>query len=595
MPRSRRENKVFEINIRTLTVSRVEDLSPGFRRITLTGGQLRPFTTSDGIKVGELQSLGFDDHVKLVVPGHGESAAVPPRQVDGLLDWSGASPAKDFTPRRWDPVAGEMDLDFVRHGTGFASSWVERVQAGDLAHIAGPKISALLPTGVDWLLLGGDETALPAMARLLEEWPTGVRGQLFVEVGGPADELPLAVPDGVELTWVHRGAVAAGASTALFDAVTAAPWWPGEAYCWFAGEAISLKPIRNWLKNERQVPPDCYEVTGYWRYSAAPATEDGKPLADPGEEAVDALRQRWEQLTDLTAPSVVWTAVASGVLGHLERQPCSPAVLARELGLDEPTLRALCRYLVSVDVLAADPTDPSVTGAGVLRLGGIGEFVVSEDDEYDDPALALWALTPDRLLTTLRTGAPAPSATGEQMVQVLAADSPLGQAARDFVTFDAAWPASSVLSHHAWDEHSSVTVRGLGADALATALRDTHPGLPVTVGEADASDADARAATAAMQWLETLDDPAVEAAMRRMREQLERSGATLVLVERVLEDDGVHDHDAELDLQLRAAFGGGLRSAAQIEQLLDDAGFSLISTPGGRDLGWERRLWVARA
>ncbi|WP_087623542.1 siderophore-interacting protein [Aeromicrobium sp. PE09-221] len=409
MPRTRREQRIYPISVRELTVSRVVDLGPGMRRITLTGAQFGAFATADGIAVPPLRNEGFDDHVKLIVPGNGQTAARPPRQVEGHLDWSGSSPAKDYTPRRWDPVSGELDLDFVRHGTGYASSWVETVHPGDTAFIAGPKSSALLPEGVEWILAGGDETALPAIARLLEEWPAGVRGQVFIEIADDTHRLDVASPEGVDVTWLPRDGAAPGTSDVLERAITSAPWWPGVVFCWLAGEAMRLKPLRTFLKVEREVPRDCLDITGYWRRTATTPDESSRPAdavdLDAAEEAAV------EEAFDMTRPVVLRAAVATGVLARLERAPASVPALARELNLDAPALRGLLRYLATLDVVALDPADPALVGDGSLRLGATGELIATALDELGDPALDALDMTPERLVATLRTGAAAPTAT----------------------------------------------------------------------------------------------------------------------------------------------------------------------------------------
>ncbi len=112
---------------------------------------------------------------------------VLPRQQVSSLDWSDGRPvAKDYTPVRHDPEKGEIDFDFVRHDGGVASTWAENAVPGDSAWIAGPKMSHSHPEGADWILVVGDETALPAIGRWLAEMPEGTKARVFVEVGRTA-------------------------------------------------------------------------------------------------------------------------------------------------------------------------------------------------------------------------------------------------------------------------------------------------------------------------------------------------------------------------------------------------------------------------
>ncbi len=267
MPRLRRETTALPPVLRRLEVVAVRDLSPGMRRVTLGGPELAE-NDAHGFTVPALRTDGFDDHVKVFVPVPGQDVPLLPVQEPERLDYTatGLRPlAKDYTPRRLDLDALELDLDFVRHGDGHASGWVERVRAGDPAWIAGPAVTAGRPHGVDWFLLVGDETALPAIGRFLEELPEGTPAQVVVEVADVAHEQPLRHRPEVEVRWLHRDGAAPGTTDLLVDAVRDAPWWDGEAYVWASGESQAMRAIRSFLRAERPVPRDCLDVTGYWR------------------------------------------------------------------------------------------------------------------------------------------------------------------------------------------------------------------------------------------------------------------------------------------------------------------------------------------
>jgi NADPH-dependent ferric siderophore reductase len=625
MPRTRRETKTFPINVRELVVSRVRDVSPGMRRITLTGAQLRGFTTADGIRVPPLRSEGFDDHVKLVVPGPGQERPVPPVQVEGHLDWSppgGRPTAKDYTPRRWDPEAGELDLDLVRHGTGAAARWADRVRPGDPAHIAGPKSSAMLPEGVDWLLVAGDETALPAIGRLVEELPDGLPAQVFVEVAGPDHRLPLAERSGVEVTWLYRDGAEPGTTDLLERAVRTATWWPGEVFAWIAGEAGSVKPIRSHLKLERGVAPDCLEVTGYWRRTAVAADGTGAMVEEDDQDAT--AYERLEALSDLTGPSALRAAVTVGLLARLERGAAPVAELADELRLAERPLRALLRYLAARDVVAPDPADPACTGGAPVALGPVGDLLVEEDDALSAldqrSGAALLELSPARVVELLVTGRAAPAADGRPVAEVLAADGARAADLRARRGEESVWSSPSVAAHHDWSRYGTVTLLGAGAPETAATLLHENPALRATVVDLpsvldavrpsfDASVADrvtwlpgsplaplppVEGAVLVTHLLDQLTDADAVFVLRGLGAAL--GGADLLVAELVLDpDEEADDHDADLDLRLWTAFGSGTRTPAELERLFATAGLTGLAAAGGQDLGWDMRLWVLSA
>ena len=139
-----------EVRARRAEVVAVTDLTPRMRRVTLRGD------------LADLPGDGPTDHVKLFFPLHGEES-IPDIGPRGLLVPPPGTPRpyREYTVRRHD--GDEVDVDVVRHGSGLASSWVED-PVGAL-WLLGPR-SSLEVAPRDWYLLGGDETALPALARV---------------------------------------------------------------------------------------------------------------------------------------------------------------------------------------------------------------------------------------------------------------------------------------------------------------------------------------------------------------------------------------------------------------------------------------------
>ncbi|WP_312008562.1 siderophore-interacting protein [Nocardioides alcanivorans] len=82
--------------------------------------------------------------------------------------------AREYTVRRL--AAGELWVDLVMHPEGAAMDWLASVAPGDEVVVVGPRVSRALPQ-VNDLVVIGDVTALPAVARLLETWPAGLRGR----------------------------------------------------------------------------------------------------------------------------------------------------------------------------------------------------------------------------------------------------------------------------------------------------------------------------------------------------------------------------------------------------------------------------------
>ena len=80
---------------------------------------------------------------------------------------------------------------------------------GDTVTVTEPKASFALPADAAWLLLVGDLTALPAIARILETGP-GVPTYVLAEV--PDDELLAGyLPGHADVTWLEPPAPTARA------------------------------------------------------------------------------------------------------------------------------------------------------------------------------------------------------------------------------------------------------------------------------------------------------------------------------------------------------------------------------------------------
>ena len=260
MARTRRSVLHWPAVLRELTVSRVIDVTPTLRRITLIGAELAEFPVVGGTAAA-FRSEGFDDSIKVLVPFDGETRPPLPVQGPDRLEWgaAGGRPiAKDYTPRSCSDT--ELDLEFVRHGHGFASTWVEHVAPGSLAWIVGPTRSSLWPEDIDAAVLLADETALPAVARLLDEWPEERRVPTSIIIEVPSEQSIAQLParDGVQVQWVHG-------REAWVQAARDLAWPEGDVFVWVAGEAGAVRDLRRFASNERSVPRDLLDATGYWR------------------------------------------------------------------------------------------------------------------------------------------------------------------------------------------------------------------------------------------------------------------------------------------------------------------------------------------
>jgi NADPH-dependent ferric siderophore reductase len=197
------------------------------------------------------------------------------------MEWPEDQPrpaVRTYTPRRWDPAAGTLEVEFVLHGTGPASDWAEQAGVGDGLAVAGPGGRVSLDFEADHYLVAGDETAIPAIGMLLEALPPAATIAAFIEVDSSDDEMELPVTPGTTLTWLPRRR--AGAWGAELEAAVAVADIPEGTQAWIACEAVAVRRIRRQLLSVRALPVTSVVTRGYWRQG-----ETDHPDHDYGDDS----------------------------------------------------------------------------------------------------------------------------------------------------------------------------------------------------------------------------------------------------------------------------------------------------------------------
>jgi len=233
-PIQRRAQRIrHEAKRREVHVVAVEQVSPSLLAVTFGGDDLAGFT-----------SLGFDDHIKFIFAG------------------DGAEPEKrDLTPRRWDPALNQLTIELAWHAGGAACEWVKTAAPGQKAVIGGPKSSIVIPPDYDWHLLAGDLTALPAIARRLEELSAGTRAFVFVFAPEAGDRRALPSAAEARLNW-------AASAEDLVEQVRAFALPEGDGFVWCAGESSLMGALREVILGEKGHSPQAARIAGYWTRGA---------------------------------------------------------------------------------------------------------------------------------------------------------------------------------------------------------------------------------------------------------------------------------------------------------------------------------------
>ncbi|MBG3925129.1 siderophore-interacting protein [Pseudomonas aeruginosa] len=291
-------DRLFNVELK-----RREQLSPALTRFVFGGPE-----------VAEMKTLAADQRIKIFFP----DASGQPPSLPGGSEWYQAyrsveparrPPMRTYTIRALRAEQEEVDVEFVLHGeNGPASAWATHARIGDRLQLAAPNrqygddpggYEWKPPAGVRHILLIADETALPAVAGILEELAGEAEPpvvEAFLEVPGEADILDLPAIPGARLHWLPRHQagihsrngermieaarqarlpereVAGGAAQELEDIdIDEEILWElaspesGSFYAWVAGESAAVMAIRRYLVQERGIDKRHLTLMGYWR------------------------------------------------------------------------------------------------------------------------------------------------------------------------------------------------------------------------------------------------------------------------------------------------------------------------------------------
>ncbi|MBS42099.1 MAG: NADPH-dependent ferric siderophore reductase [Nocardioides sp.] len=236
-----------------------------------------------------LERTPLSDHlVRLVVGGPGlagfASTGIPDEWVGLVVP--GQFQSRYYTVRALQP--DRLVLDVVVHDTGLVTEWAAGDVAGETVTITEPKGSFDVPTDAAWLMLVGDLTAMPAIARVTEsvDLPTYV----WAEVPDPLPDY-LTERDGLDVTWLDAPG---DGESRLAEVVEGIDWPEGDGYFWMAGESAQMRAIRKHLMRERRMPATAYDVMGYWRSARRrPRAVDPGPIYRAGKAAGKSDEEIW--------------------------------------------------------------------------------------------------------------------------------------------------------------------------------------------------------------------------------------------------------------------------------------------------------------
>ena len=188
----------------------------------------------------------------------------------------------------------------VIHDVGLVTEWVASDCVGEVVTVTEPKGSFAMPDTASWLILVGDLTAMPAMARIADHCPgAGAR------VGrGSRRTCPTTSRPARRCTGSTNHATATATCSAVVESLA---WPEGDGYFWMAGESAQMRAIRKHLMRERRMPSAAYDVMGYWRATQSagarqPRAVDPEPIWRAGKRAGKSDEEIWADYDEARTP-----------------------------------------------------------------------------------------------------------------------------------------------------------------------------------------------------------------------------------------------------------------------------------------------------
>lgn len=239
------------LNLHLLKLVRRGVVYPGMTRLTFTGDDLASLATG-GI------------HIKLMVPAERSRTPVwPTVGANGVTQWPSGSDrlhVRYYTIRDFRQPENELDIDVVEHPGGRISDWAINAEPGEVIGVMGPGAGEM-PNHPEALLLAGDETALPAISRILSKLDESAQGAVIVAYPEGRDAGEYLPANSLELVSLPPDRFRSEISGTIHSA--------GKMHrfksAWFGGEFENAQALRRLFKQEFKLKKDDQLSVAYWR------------------------------------------------------------------------------------------------------------------------------------------------------------------------------------------------------------------------------------------------------------------------------------------------------------------------------------------
>lgn len=170
-----------------------------------------------------------------------------------------------YTVRSFNPVNAQIEIDFVKHeDLSPAMEWLNSAQVGTKIGLIGPR-PHFIPNFIHkkHVVMFADDTAVPALYSILNEWENGVSADIFIESFEKDIASQLPRHDHVKIHSFHKEhhtpqkglLLKAAFALKTYENIT----------IWAACERKEARALRQFFLEDKQFNKNDVRIAGYWR------------------------------------------------------------------------------------------------------------------------------------------------------------------------------------------------------------------------------------------------------------------------------------------------------------------------------------------
>ncbi|MCT9340350.1 acinetobactin utilization protein BauF [Acinetobacter baumannii] len=170
-----------------------------------------------------------------------------------------------YTVRSFNPVNTQIEIDFVKHeDLSPAMEWLNSAQVGTKIGLIGPR-PRFIPnfTAKKHVVMFADDTAVPALYSILQQWENGVSADIFIESFEKDIASQLPKLEHVKIHSFHKEHHTSQKGLLLKAAFALENY--ENITIWAACERNEARALRQFFLEDQHLNKNDVRIAGYWR------------------------------------------------------------------------------------------------------------------------------------------------------------------------------------------------------------------------------------------------------------------------------------------------------------------------------------------